>query len=268
VSEHHRTPISLNYAALMHPRLHRAPFTRAGWIFEHKLDGFRALAWTGRAPTLPRNGLSYGIAFPEIIAALRPFRVAAVLDCELVVVDATGRPQWERLRRRARIYRPGAPQEAAASEPATLCAFDLLAVGRNDYRQLPLLQRKERLTEIVDGTPRVHYVEHLEALFAKVCELDLENIVAKQADSPYRAGRQPMWVKEESSVFAAGSTRLPRSLTPPIGRADIQASNGSLDPDQHLRKLCTNSEEDAEAGPYAAPLRILALYRPPRQVPT
>jgi hypothetical protein len=34
-----------------------------------------------------------------------------------------------------------------------------------------------------------------EALFAKVCELDLEGIVAKQSDSPYRAGRQPTWIK-------------------------------------------------------------------------
>lgn len=44
----------------------------------------------------------------------------------------------------------------------------------------------------MDGAPRLHYVEHLEAhgeaLFAKVCELDLEGIVAKQGDSPYRAG--------------------------------------------------------------------------------
>ena len=68
--------------ALMHPRLHRAPFTRAGWIFEHKPDGFRALAWTGSEPALvSRNGVSYAAAFPEIIAALRRFSVAAVLDC-------------------------------------------------------------------------------------------------------------------------------------------------------------------------------------------
>jgi bifunctional non-homologous end joining protein LigD len=172
----------------MHPTLHRATFTRAGWVFEHKLDGFRALARTGPDPALvSRNGLSYATAFPEIIAALRRFRVAAVLDCELIVADANGRPQWEHLRRRARIYRPGAPEEAATAEPATLCAFDLLAIGAKDLRELPLLQRKERLAQIA---PRLHHVEHLEAhgeaLFAKVCELDLEGIVAKQAESPYR----------------------------------------------------------------------------------
>jgi len=93
---------AIDHTALMHPTLHRAPFTRAGWIFEHKLDGFRALARTGSKPALiSRNGLSYATAFPEIMATLRRFRVAAVFDCELVVVDASGRPQWERLRRRA-----------------------------------------------------------------------------------------------------------------------------------------------------------------------
>jgi bifunctional non-homologous end joining protein LigD len=191
----------------MHPTLHRAAFTRAGWIFEHKLDGFRALARTGRVPALiSRNGLSYAAAFPEIIAALRRFPVAAVLDCELIVVDRQRRPQWERLRRRARIYRAGAPEDAAASEPATLSAFDVLAIDGNDLRELPLLDRKDRLAELLDGASRVHYVEHLEAhgeaLFAKVCELDLEGVVGKQADSLYRAGRQAAWIKVKNQAYS------------------------------------------------------------------
>ena len=81
---------------------------------------------TGPKPVLlSRNGLSYAPAFPEIMTALSRFRIAAVLDCELVVVDPAGRPQWERLGRRARIYRRGAPEKTAASEPASLYAFDL-----------------------------------------------------------------------------------------------------------------------------------------------
>ena len=119
----------------MHPTLHRAPFTRPGWLIEHKLDGFRALAWTGAKPALvSRNGLSYAAAFPEVMAALRRLSVAAVLECELVVVDGEGRPQWERLRRHAVMRRPGAPREAAAAEPSTLCAFDVLAIDGEDLR--------------------------------------------------------------------------------------------------------------------------------------
>jgi hypothetical protein len=63
-------------------------------------------------------------------------------------------------------------------EPATLCAFDSLAVGVSDLLELPLLEREDRLAEILDGVHRVPYGEHFkshgEALFAKVCELDLE----------------------------------------------------------------------------------------------
>jgi bifunctional non-homologous end joining protein LigD len=197
----------IDHTALMHPMLHRAPFTRAGWIFEHKLDGFRALAWTGKAPALvSRNGLSYAAAFPEIIAALRRFPIAPVLDSELVVVDRDGRPQWERLRRRAVMRRAGAPEAAAVSEPASLYAFDFLAIDGHDIRELPLLKRKERLMELLAGTRAVHYVEHLEAhgeaLFEKVCELDFEGIVAKQADSIYKAGHQPTWIKVKNPSYS------------------------------------------------------------------
>jgi ATP-dependent DNA ligase len=62
--------------------------------------------------------------------------------------------------------------------------------------------------------PRMHYVEHLEAhgeaRFAMVCELDLEGIVAKQADSPYR-GRplQSVAEGEEPKLFPARGNSVP-----------------------------------------------------------
>jgi bifunctional non-homologous end joining protein LigD len=123
-----------------------------------------------------------------------------------VVVDLEGRPQWERLRRRAVIRRRGAPEVAAASEPASLYVFDVLAIDGRDLRGLSLLERKARLPELIDGAARVHYVEHLEAhgeaLFATVCELDFEGIVAKQADSPYKAGRQSSWLKIRNQSYS------------------------------------------------------------------
>jgi bifunctional non-homologous end joining protein LigD len=68
--------------------------------------------------------------------------------------------------------------------------------------------------------PRMHYVEHLEAhgeaRFAMVCELDLEGIVAKQADSPYRAGRSNQWLKVKNQNYSRQEAiRFPdRSLNP------------------------------------------------------
>src|SRR5205085_1184082 len=114
--------------------------------------------------------------------------------------------QWESLRRRARIHRRGGPEAAARSEPAGLYAFDVLAIDRRDLRELNLLERKEQLAPIVHGISHVHYVEHLEAhgeaLFGEVCKLDLEGIVAKQADSPYKAGRQVSWLKIKNQGYS------------------------------------------------------------------
>lgn len=191
------------------PRWDGDPFgaVHAGWVFEHKLDGFRGLATTGPAPALvSRNGLSYAAAFPKIIVALRRFPVAAMLDTELVVVDRTRDSQSERLRRRAVMGRAGAPERAAAFEPASLYAFDVLAIGDHNLRESPLLKRKERLAEIVDGANRVRFVDHREAhgeaLFAKVCQSDFEGIVAKQANSVRKVGRRPEWIKVKNPNYS------------------------------------------------------------------
>ena len=72
-------------------------------------------------------------------------------------------------------------------------------IDGRDMRAMPLEARKTRLARLLGGVEGLHYVQHLqehgEALFAKAVELDLEGIVAKRADSPYRAGRQPTWAK-------------------------------------------------------------------------
>ena len=85
----------------MHPTLHTAPFTAAGWLFEMKLDRFRALARRRGADVrlLSRTGRLMGNQFPDIVAALDRIPAAWVLDAELVVPDARGHPSFERMRR-------------------------------------------------------------------------------------------------------------------------------------------------------------------------
>ena len=73
---------------LCRPMLHRPAFTRSGWLFELKHDGFRAFVRTGRTvELLSRQGRSMKHAFPELLSALRALP-EAVLDAELVVPDA------------------------------------------------------------------------------------------------------------------------------------------------------------------------------------
>lgn len=64
------------------------PFDRPGWIFELKLDGFRALVIRegATAKLLSRRGNDLAPCFPEITACLMDLP-DMVADGELVVLD-------------------------------------------------------------------------------------------------------------------------------------------------------------------------------------
>ena len=113
-----------------------------------------------------------------------------ILDGELVVLDDQGKPQFESLRRRARMTRrPG----GAAAEAAAIFAFDILLPEGEDTRQLSLLERKVLLQRLLGKGERIRYVQHAEedgeALYQAIIEAELEGIVAKKGDSRFRAGR-------------------------------------------------------------------------------
>ena len=118
--------------------LAKAPFTRAGWVFEIKYDGFRTLAvHQGHDVVLvSRRGNDMTGCYPEVAASLRTLP-KIVIDGELVILDSTGRPQFDRLRRRLALKRPSAVELAARQEPATLMAFDLLMLEGKDLRRWP-----------------------------------------------------------------------------------------------------------------------------------
>ena len=66
----------------MHPRIEREPFTASGWLFQHKLDGFRALAIVeaGDVQLLSRSGRSLGEQLTEIVRALRTVAAEVVVQ--------------------------------------------------------------------------------------------------------------------------------------------------------------------------------------------
>jgi bifunctional non-homologous end joining protein LigD len=119
---------TITAAELMHPELHHRPFTAPGWPFEHKLDGFRALARCdgGDVELSSRTGRSLAHAFPEVIHCLTDIGSDCVLDGELVVPDARGHPSFEGVRRRALMRRPAAIAAAVGKTPAALHVFDVL----------------------------------------------------------------------------------------------------------------------------------------------
>src|SRR5262245_16583223 len=178
------------------------PFSRAGWLFEVKLDGYRmrAVKENGQARLITRNGNDYSAAFPELIRPISALPYANVLmDGELVILDDAGRPSLQRLQNRARIARAPDIRHASVETPGTLYLFDLMALEGFDLRSLPLVKRKALLRTVLPEAGPLKYSEHFEkdgeALYDQAVGMGLEGIVAKQADSPYKSGRSDLWLK-------------------------------------------------------------------------
>jgi bifunctional non-homologous end joining protein LigD len=182
-----------------------APFSRPGWLFEPKLDGYRVLAArrNGEARLYTRNGNECAQAFPEVtraVAAL-PFD-RLVLDGEVVALDDRGIPSFQRLQGRARLSRPIDIRHAAVEAPVTYYAFDLLGFEDFDLRPLPLTTRKALLQRVLPPLGALRFLEHVdqdgEALYREAERLGLEGVVAKKAAAPYKSGRSPSWLKVRS----------------------------------------------------------------------
>jgi bifunctional non-homologous end joining protein LigD len=177
-------------------------FTRDGWVFELKLDGYRLIASKskGEALLLTRNGNDYTGVFPEVARAIKALPIDEfIIDGEVVVLDGEGKPSFARLQRRGMLRSDLDVRRAAVELPATFYAFDLLAVDDLDLRSLPLVKRKELLGQAIPKLGPVRLLDHIEregeAFLEQVGKMGLEGIIAKKADAPYRAGRYNQWLK-------------------------------------------------------------------------
>jgi bifunctional non-homologous end joining protein LigD len=115
----------------------RQPFDHPDFLFELKHDGFRALAhiWDGNCELVSRKRNAYK-SFQDLRANLAKLKVNnAVLDGEIVCLDSEGRSIFNEL-----LHRKGFP---------AFYAFDLLYLNGRDLRQLPLIERKEKLRVIL-----------------------------------------------------------------------------------------------------------------------
>jgi len=177
-------------------------FTRDGWLFELKLDGYRLLACKrgGEALLLTRNGNDYTEVFPEIARAVHALPLdSCIIDGEVVVLDGSGIPRFSLLQQRGRISSPLDIKRAAVELPAAFFVFDLLSFEDFDVRSLPLTRRKELLAQLIPKLGAVRYLDHIvregDAFLKQVTTLGLEGIIAKKADAPYRGGRTDKWLK-------------------------------------------------------------------------
>src|SRR5688500_1551555 len=171
-----------------------------GWQFEPKWDGFRTLVFRDGDEILlqSRDEKPMNRYFPELVvplAAALPER--CVVDGEIVIVGAAGL-DFESLL--LRIH-PAASRVKllAAESPASFVAWDLLALGDEDLREVPQDQRRERLEQVLAGVaPPVHLTPATRDRATAARWFDdfegagLDGVIAKRLDAPYQPGKRAM----------------------------------------------------------------------------
>jgi bifunctional non-homologous end joining protein LigD len=173
------------------------PFDSDEFIYELKIDGFRALAHIacGKCELVSRNGNVFH-GFRELATWIAEHLKVenAVLDGEICCVGEDGRPNFRDL-----LFR---------QSQAIFIAFDLLYLNGKDLRLQPLIQRKAMLKKLLRRRrSRLLYLDHVEAhgclLFEKIVKMDLEGVVAKRKDSPYKVTDKPSryWIKVKNSRY-------------------------------------------------------------------
>jgi bifunctional non-homologous end joining protein LigD len=169
------------------------PFSRVGWLFEIKWDGYRAVASKKGSDVAlySRNHIDFSEKFAAVYEAMHQLEHDVIFDGEIVVVDGHGAPHFEWLQ--------GWKQNQYGS--LRYYVFDVLWVGGLDVRDMPLVERKALLRQLIPhDSDIVRYSDHVEhnglALYKEMQKRGLEGVVAKKADSTYHENdRGSAWLK-------------------------------------------------------------------------
>jgi bifunctional non-homologous end joining protein LigD len=200
--------------------LRATPPVGPGWVHELKFDGYRIQARLndGAVSLLTRKGLDWTAKFPNVAAAVAGLPAErALIDGEIVVEDENGVSSFSGLQ---------AALKDGARDRFVYCVFDLLHLDGNDLASRPLLERKRELQNLLNRADDLgpirfseHFAEDGALVYEQACNMQLEGIVSKRADAPYRSGRAESFIKtkcENSQEFVVGgysdSTAMPQAI--------------------------------------------------------
>jgi bifunctional non-homologous end joining protein LigD len=168
----------------------RAPIG-AQWIHEVKFDGYRMqMRVEKKAVTIrTRRGHDWTDKFPILVSAAEKLP-DGIIDGELCAVDEYGKPDFPAL----------LSSLHGNTSKLVFFAFDLLYERKQDLRDMPLLMRKHQLHDLIGERGRPFgYSAHVEGdgneIFRAACKGQLEGIVSKCGNAPYRSGKGEAWVK-------------------------------------------------------------------------
>jgi bifunctional non-homologous end joining protein LigD len=181
----------MTYAPMLATLVDELP-TGKGWLFEVKWDGYRAIATVsgGDVTLTSRNGNDLTARFPTVARAVaRAVKTPdCVLDGEVCALDERGRASFS------------AMQQGKEGTPIVYYVFDLLELEGEPLIDLPLVERRAKLEQVLDRRPTAvrlsEVFEDGEALLAAAREQGLEGVIAKRADSRYHSERRTReWLK-------------------------------------------------------------------------
>jgi len=168
------------------------PFSDDNWQFELKLDGYRALAYlkSGKADVRSRNNNSFNKKFSDIQQALAEWKINAVIDGEIVVLNEEGVPDFNSIQ----LW------EKRQQGQLVFYAFDLLWFEGHDITQEPLHLRRDILRQLMPESGMIRFSDHIDDIGKEFFDVakknNLEGIIAKKKDSPYFPDtRSKTWLK-------------------------------------------------------------------------
>ena len=179
------------------------PLQDAQFAYEIKWDGIRAIAYSrpGQLRLESRNRNDITAQYPELARLNRALGShGAILDGEIVSLDADGRPSFQALQRRMNLGSPAQAKTAARHAPVTYQIFDLLWLDGHPLTELPYIERRERLVALALSDERWQTPDNVLGRGAEVLHASeqqgLEGIVAKRLRSRYTPGRRTRdWIK-------------------------------------------------------------------------
>ncbi|MDF2190542.1 non-homologous end-joining DNA ligase [Paraflavitalea sp. CAU 1676] len=173
------------------------PFNNEEWAFEMKLDGYRIISYVEKGKVLlhSRNLKDYSARFFPISDALKKWKVNAIVDGEVVVLNSKG----------VSVFNDLQNWNSPADGNLYYYIFDLLWYDGDDLMNLPLRERRTKLRSIMPKSNVLLFSDEVEAkgvaFFKQARKQGLEGIIAKRQDSTYAPGdRSKDWLKVKAVV--------------------------------------------------------------------
>jgi len=192
-------------------------FSDAGWIYERKFDGERALAFrhNGTTRLMTRNKKTINDNYPEIVESFDEQPCDFIVDGEIVAFSGNV-TSFSRLQKRMQISDP--EKARASGVPVFIYLFDILHLDGFALEKVPLRSRKKLLKTALDfGGPlrfSAHRNEHGKTYFEEACGKGWEGLIAKDASSEYAHSRSRSWLKFKctaSQELVIGGFTKPKS---------------------------------------------------------